>query len=743
MTLIEAHQRARGSRPDEGRADGEARARADAGRSSSTTASGSRRCARRSTRSSTRRRSSSPARCGVALRPAPAVVDRAGARSTRSTRRRSPSYAHRRDVPARGGGGLHPARRRSRRELAAARRAQARRGMTLWGGRVGGGLAPEVWEFLRAEDAELLPYDCEATLRPRAAARTRPGCSPPTELAEVEAACGGSPSGTRSDEDEDVHSAIERLLGAGRAQDPRRPVAERPGRGRVPALRPRRVRRGGRGDRRARARGARPAPRPRRRRRCPATRTCSARSRSRSATTCSRGSRCSSATARGSRFARAARRRRRRSARARSRARRCRSRRRPAACATRSTRSPTATSRSTTSTPCAVLFVAPLADRRGARASGRRREFGFARLPESAATGSSMMPQKLNPDVAELVARQGRHGDRPAGRAARDGEGPAARVRPRPAGGQAAGLRRARATSRWRSPRSRCWSRGLEFDRERLAAAARRPAAARDRRGRGARPRGDAVPRRARAGRGAVREGTFDGRGGRDRGRRRARAASARRSPRRESPRCSTLPGQRAIEGGELALGGRAHRRSPTSRDAARRPDEATLRARARAYRDAAPGRARPVQRQGVPEPRDAAAASPRRGSARTSRRSASSSSRMRAGSTGPDRRPRQQQVATRRSRGARPRRAPRRARLRWTTSSARRRGRAARARARHAGHRRRHARRDPDRPPGSKFGLPPEQALEAIAPRARAGSTWRACTCTSARSCSTRGPRA
>jgi argininosuccinate lyase len=31
------------------------------------------------------------------------------------------------------------------------------------------------------------------------------------------------------------------------------------------------------------------------------------------------------------------------------------------------------------------------------------REFGFARLPEDAATGSSMMPQKLNPDVAELA----------------------------------------------------------------------------------------------------------------------------------------------------------------------------------------------------------------------------------------------------------------------------------------------------------------------------------------------------
>src|SRR5205823_579680 len=30
-------------------------------------------------------------------------------------------------------------------------------------------------------------------------------------------------------------------------------------------------------------------------------------------------------------------------------------------------------------------------------------EFGFARLPERASTGSSMMPQKLNPDVAELT----------------------------------------------------------------------------------------------------------------------------------------------------------------------------------------------------------------------------------------------------------------------------------------------------------------------------------------------------
>jgi argininosuccinate lyase len=35
--------------------------------------------------------------------------------------------------------------------------------VTLWSARVGTRLAPEVWEFLRAEDAELLPYDVAAT----------------------------------------------------------------------------------------------------------------------------------------------------------------------------------------------------------------------------------------------------------------------------------------------------------------------------------------------------------------------------------------------------------------------------------------------------------------------------------------------------------------------------------------------------------------------------------------------------
>ena len=35
--------------------------------------------------------------------------------------------------------------------------------MTLWAGRVARALDPAVAAFLRADDAELLPYDCEAT----------------------------------------------------------------------------------------------------------------------------------------------------------------------------------------------------------------------------------------------------------------------------------------------------------------------------------------------------------------------------------------------------------------------------------------------------------------------------------------------------------------------------------------------------------------------------------------------------
>ena len=71
-------------------------------------------------------------------------------------------------------------------------------------------------------------------------------------------------------------------------------------------------------------------------------------------------------------------------------------------CATRSTRSPTATSRSTTSTRAPALFV-HLSRIGEELALWATAEFGFVALPDSAATGSSMMPQKLNPDVAELA----------------------------------------------------------------------------------------------------------------------------------------------------------------------------------------------------------------------------------------------------------------------------------------------------------------------------------------------------
>jgi len=85
--------------------------------------------------------------------------------------------------------------------------------MSLWAGRVGRELDPAVAAFLRADDAELLPYDCEATAiharRLHAAGLLDDG-----ELAEAEGrlaeiAVGG---GIEPD-DEDVHTAIERLLG--------------------------------------------------------------------------------------------------------------------------------------------------------------------------------------------------------------------------------------------------------------------------------------------------------------------------------------------------------------------------------------------------------------------------------------------------------------------------------------------------------------------------------------------------
>ena len=87
--------------------------------------------------------------------------------------------------------------------------------MTLWSGRTAGArLAPEVAAFLRGDDAELLPYDCEGTLlhaeRLRAA-----GILTEAELVEVRAGLDRLREGGYASlpEAEDVHSAIEQALG--------------------------------------------------------------------------------------------------------------------------------------------------------------------------------------------------------------------------------------------------------------------------------------------------------------------------------------------------------------------------------------------------------------------------------------------------------------------------------------------------------------------------------------------------
>ncbi len=86
--------------------------------------------------------------------------------------------------------------------------------MTLWGARTGGGVDPAVWEFLRSDDAELLPFDCAASIE-HARRLGAAGILTPEELAHAErrlAEIALDPAGYL-ETDEDVHSAIERLLG--------------------------------------------------------------------------------------------------------------------------------------------------------------------------------------------------------------------------------------------------------------------------------------------------------------------------------------------------------------------------------------------------------------------------------------------------------------------------------------------------------------------------------------------------
>ena len=82
--------------------------------------------------------------------------------------------------------------------------------MTLWAARVDTQLAPEVWSFLRADDAELLPYDLDATLL-HARRLHAAGILDDDELADVTAKLATIEE--LDPTDEDVHSSIERQLG--------------------------------------------------------------------------------------------------------------------------------------------------------------------------------------------------------------------------------------------------------------------------------------------------------------------------------------------------------------------------------------------------------------------------------------------------------------------------------------------------------------------------------------------------
>ena len=83
--------------------------------------------------------------------------------------------------------------------------------MTLWSGRVAGELAPEVWEFLRADDAELLASDVAGTTLLHAERLYAAGILDDAELKEVREALVAVREADPAAED--VHSFLEAELG--------------------------------------------------------------------------------------------------------------------------------------------------------------------------------------------------------------------------------------------------------------------------------------------------------------------------------------------------------------------------------------------------------------------------------------------------------------------------------------------------------------------------------------------------
>ena len=200
------------------------------------------------------------------------------------------------------------------------------------------------------------------------------------------------------------------------------------------------------------------------------------------------------------------------------------------------------------------------------------------------------------------------------------------------------------------------------------------------------------------------------------------------------------LPDTARVVDGELVLGGR-HARPALAREFGTPVvvyDEATLRAQARAYREAAPGRAGRLRHEGVPVRRRAAAA--RRGRPRR-RRLDRRRARVRA-ARGHRRRaardPRQQQggrAAAPLGRGGRPDRA-RLARRAGARTHGR---REALLDPRHARHRGGHARGDHDRPSRLEVRAAARRRRRGDPPLSRVPT---ACTCTSARSSCTSARR-
>ena len=193
-------------------------------------------------------------------------------------------------------------------------------------------------------------------------------------------------------------------------------------------------------------------------------------------------------------------------------------------------------------------------------------EFGFLRLADAYATGSSMLPQKKNPDIAELARGQGRPAHRRPHRLAGHAQGPPARVQPRSPGGQGAAVRHARH-ARLALVALTGLLATAEFDADAHARGGRLAD------GRGHRPRrvargaGHAVPRGPRASSASlVRQSVRAGRAAR-------RAGDDRAAPRsRRARRCSSRarPVQRrTTPGGARPGAGRgrsSRRRGPASR---------------------------------------------------------------------------------------------------------------------------------------------------------------------------------